>query len=143
MLGEIFLKQQDSLFSSEPCISQAVHIGKNNEAFALLARLLHKSLIKGMSDDDPNLQLVSFLEVCETFKINGVTSDAIQMRLFPFSLKDRAKEWLQFMPHESITTWEELATKFLARFFPPARTTKLRSEINNFGQYDMESLYEA
>lgn len=42
---------------------------------------------------------------------------------------------------ESLGT--DLATMFLARFFHPARTAKLRSEINNFSQYEKESLYEA
>lgn len=65
------------------------------------------------------------------------------MRLFPFSLKDRAREWLQSCPIDSITTWEELATKFLARFYPPVRTARMRAEINNFCQYEGESLYES
>ncbi|GLU08842.1 hypothetical protein SLE2022_257270 [Rubroshorea leprosula] len=37
MLGDKFVKQQDSRFSSEPYISQAVHINKTSGAFALLA----------------------------------------------------------------------------------------------------------
>ncbi|XP_021729834.1 uncharacterized protein LOC110696807 [Chenopodium quinoa] len=37
----------------------------------------------------------SFLEKCDTTKLNGVTDDAIRLRLFPFSLRDRVKEWLR------------------------------------------------
>ncbi|KAE8686724.1 Protein phosphatase 2C 70 [Hibiscus syriacus] len=37
MLGDKFLKQQDSRFSSEPYISQPVHINQTSVAFALLA----------------------------------------------------------------------------------------------------------
>ncbi|CAL0332093.1 unnamed protein product [Lupinus luteus] len=37
MLGDKFLKQQDSRFSSEPYISQVLHIHQTNRAFALLA----------------------------------------------------------------------------------------------------------
>ncbi|KAL5701789.1 protein-serine/threonine phosphatase [Ranunculus cassubicifolius] len=37
MLGDKFLKEQDSRFSSEPYISQVVHIDKKSNAFALLA----------------------------------------------------------------------------------------------------------
>ncbi|KAF8016918.1 hypothetical protein BT93_H2194 [Corymbia citriodora subsp. variegata] len=37
MLGDKFLKQQDGRFSSEPYISQVVHINKANRAFALMA----------------------------------------------------------------------------------------------------------
>ncbi|KAG4992947.1 hypothetical protein JHK86_029774 [Glycine max] len=38
MLGDKFLKQQDSRFSSEPYISQVVHIDQASNAFAILAR---------------------------------------------------------------------------------------------------------
>ncbi|XP_061376541.1 protein phosphatase 2C 70-like [Gastrolobium bilobum] len=37
MLGDKFLKQQDSRFSSEPHISEVVHIGQSSRAFAILA----------------------------------------------------------------------------------------------------------
>ncbi|XP_058077705.1 protein phosphatase 2C 70 isoform X2 [Magnolia sinica] len=37
MLGDKFLKEQDARFSSEPYVSQAVHIPKGSQAFALMA----------------------------------------------------------------------------------------------------------
>ncbi|XP_041011423.1 uncharacterized protein LOC121255209 [Juglans microcarpa x Juglans regia] len=36
-----------------------------------------------------------------------------------------------------------MTEKFLAKFFPPAKTAQLRSEIGQFKQNDFESLYEA
>ena len=44
---------------------------------------------------------------------------------------------------DTITSWQEMAEKFLAKFFPPAKTAQLRSEIGQFKQNDFESLYEA
>ncbi|GJT64341.1 putative ribonuclease H-like domain-containing protein [Tanacetum coccineum] len=43
----------------------------------------------------------------------------------------------------SITTWEDLTTRFLAQFFPPGRTAKLRNDILMFQQHHGESLFEA
>ena len=46
------------------------------------------------------------------------------------------------MPLGSITTWDVLAQKFLTKFFPPAKTARIRTEIATFGQFDGKSLYE-
>ncbi|XP_052290832.1 uncharacterized protein LOC127900267 [Citrus sinensis] len=51
----------------------------------------------GMPNDDPNAYIANFLEICDTFKQNDVSDNAIRLRLFPFSLRDKAKEWLGFI----------------------------------------------
>jgi len=76
-------------------------------------------------------------------KPNGVSTDAIQLRLFPFSLRDKARTWLHSFPLECITIWDELTRAFLAKFFPPSETASLRNQITNFTQKDEEMLYEA
>ena len=73
--------------------------------------------------DDPNIHLAMFLEICDTVKMNDVTEDTIRLRLFPFSLRDKARGWLQSLQPRSITSWQDMAEKFLAKFFPPAKTT--------------------
>ena len=42
----------------------------------------------GSPQEDPDLHFKQFLEVASNFKILGVTDDAYQLRLFPYSLKD-------------------------------------------------------
>ena len=85
--------------------------------------------------ENPNAHILNFLEVCDIMKYNGVTDDAIRLRFFPFSLKEKAKHWLILEPPNSITSWDDLSNKFLARFFPPAKAVKLRIDINSFYQY--------
>lgn len=76
-------------------------------------------------------------------KANGVNPKAIRLRLFPFSLRDRVRAWLQYLPSNYITTWDELKKVFLARYFPPSKIVMLRVQINGFRQKDNESLFEA
>nr|GEX41162.1 reverse transcriptase domain-containing protein [Tanacetum cinerariifolium] len=54
-----------------------------------------------------------------------------------------ARRWLEKEPPCSITTWEDLLSKFINEFFPPSRTTNLRNEISNFQQRFDESFHEA
>ncbi|KAK8957227.1 hypothetical protein KSP39_PZI000978 [Platanthera zijinensis] len=96
----------------------------------------------GLQDEDPNAHISNFLEICDTFKINGVSDDAIRLRLFPFTLRTKAKQWLSSLPRGSITTWAEMTERFLTKYFPPAKTAKLRNDITYFSQLDSETLYD-
>ena len=89
------------------------------------------------------MHLTNFIEVCDTVKYNGVTEEALRLRLFPHSLGDKAKHWLTSQPLDSITSWNDLVQKFLTKFFPPAKIAQLVQEINTFRQFEGENLAEA
>ena len=67
----------------------------------------------GLQGEDPYAHILNFLNVCATFKINGIMDDAIRQRLFPFSVRDKAQLWLASLLNESITTWDQLKQAFL------------------------------
>ncbi|KAL5550770.1 hypothetical protein UlMin_000946 [Ulmus minor] len=110
---------------------------------AIIQMIQNSVQFGGLPNDDPNLHIAHFLEICDTFKHNGVTDDAVRLRLFPFSLNSKAKAWLISLPPGTITTWEGLVRSFLTKYFPPAKSAKMRNDITNFFQHDQESLYEA
>nr|GEU38478.1 hypothetical protein [Tanacetum cinerariifolium] len=68
----------------------------------------------GIRSEDPNQHLKDFLKLVDSLDLDGF-----------------------------ITTWEDLTTRFLVKFFPPGRTTKLRNDIRMFQQHHEESLSEA
>ena len=97
----------------------------------------------GMPTEDPHLHLRLFVEVCDSFKLQGVSEEALRMKLFPYSLRDRARAWLNSLPPDSVTSWTNLAEQFLTKYFPPTKNAKLRNDITSFQQIDEESLHEA
>ncbi|CAL2280276.1 unnamed protein product [Prunus armeniaca] len=96
----------------------------------------------GKSNEDPNIHIKDFYIACGTVHIKGVSQEIVRLRLFPFTLKDKAKSWFTSLPAGSITSWEELAQKFMLKFFPVTKTLLLRKEITNFEQKPQESFHE-
>ncbi|KAL4344759.1 hypothetical protein AHAS_Ahas11G0210500 [Arachis hypogaea] len=97
----------------------------------------------GLPHEDPNQFISDFLQICDTVKTNGVNPEVYRLMLFLFALRDKVKLWLYSQPKESLNTWEKVVTKFLTKFFPPKKLTKLRLEVQTFRQKEGETLYEA
>ncbi|KAK2444779.1 hypothetical protein QL285_015778 [Trifolium repens] len=49
---------------------------------------VQQNQFSGNPTDDPNLHLSIFLQYADTVKANGVSPEAIKLRLFPFSLRN-------------------------------------------------------
>ena len=97
----------------------------------------------GLRSEDPNQHLKDFLKIVDSIDLSFDTRETTRLRLFQFSLHDQASQWLERLPAGSITTWDDLTTLFLAQFFPPGRTSRLRHDILMFQQHHGETLYEA
>nr|GEX70384.1 reverse transcriptase domain-containing protein [Tanacetum cinerariifolium] len=77
--------------------------------------------------------------------INMMTSEqffGLKKTIHMITFVGTARRWLEKEPPHSITTWEDLVSKFINEFFPPSRTTSLRNEISNFEQKFSESFHE-
>jgi hypothetical protein len=59
-------------------------IGRPFEIKTSTIRMVQHSPFTGK--EDPNLYLQVFIQLCQTFNMDGVTQDKMRARLFPFSL---------------------------------------------------------
>ncbi|GJW27055.1 hypothetical protein Tco_0040866 [Tanacetum coccineum] len=91
---------------------------------------LRDNTFSSSDHEDANEHIEKVLEIVDLFHIPNITLSA-------------ESRWLRNKPSDSITTWEDLKTKFLSKYYPPARTAKKMEEINNFQQETDENLYQA
>ncbi|XP_060177734.1 uncharacterized protein LOC132607657 [Lycium barbarum] len=94
-------------------------------------------------NEDPHKHLMQFVDLSEHFQYRDFTDDYVKMVLFPFSLIGDARECLNNLPANCITSWEILSSKFIKKFFSFRKMKELRGIIANFTQKDFESLPQA
>ena len=75
---------------------------------AVTLQMLQNFLFHRLPSENLNVHLTNLIEVCDTIKYNGMTEEALRLRLFPLSLGDKAKHWLTSQPPDSITSWNDL-----------------------------------
>ncbi|GKC40821.1 hypothetical protein Tco_1053205 [Tanacetum coccineum] len=68
----------------------------------------------GLWSEDPNQHLKDFLKLVDSLDLDGENRERTLLRLFQFSLRNQASNWLERLTIRSITTWEDLTTRFLA-----------------------------
>jgi Retrotransposon gag protein len=119
------------------------NVAANNfEMKPVLLNMLSQHMFNGLAHEDLNQHLAIFEELCNTVKINGVESETIKLRAFPFSLGDKVKNWLRSLDTGTIRIWAQMSDIFLSKYFPPSKTSALRAQITNFTQRGGESLSE-
>ena len=97
----------------------------------------------GLENENPYEHIKSFEEACSINLDGKMNADTLYLKLFPFSLQDRARQWLNALPPRSISTWIELQTEFLKKFFSLNMTHALKRQILNYSQKPSESFEQA
>ena len=89
-----------------------------------LLNLVMKEQFSSLSTDDAVAHLNNFVDLCEMQKYKDIDENLIKLKLFPFSLRGRAKEWLLSLPRNSIDSWNNVKmlslenTILLLRLYP-------------------------
>ncbi|CAN6557453.1 unnamed protein product [Malus baccata var. baccata] len=113
--------------------------GKTDE-FELKSSLLHHiPKYHGLSMEDPNKHLKEFEVVCSSMTPVNVDGNILKMKAFPFSLMDKAKDWLYELAPGTVTSWESMKRAYLEKFFPTSRIILLRKKISGIQEEEGES----
>jgi hypothetical protein len=71
-------------------------------------------------------------------KFKNVANDIVNLKLFPFSLRGEAKDWLLLLPNGSINSWDNLRETFIKKYYPAIQILQNRNSILSFKQNDNE-----
>jgi hypothetical protein len=101
--------------------------------------LIKQHMYTGAFEADPNEHLQKFLALCDTIRPPRVSKEVVRMTLFYFTLDALASTWWNNLPNHCFRSWQEMATGFVNKFFPPSRTSKILKDIMNFKQAPFEN----
>ncbi|KAM2187668.1 hypothetical protein ACFX1X_029935 [Malus domestica] len=96
------------------CIQYPMTAQGKTEKFELKSSLLHYiPKYHRLSIEEPNKHLKEFEVVCSSMTPVKVDESILKMKAFPFSLMDKAKDWLYELAPGTVTSWESMKIAFL------------------------------
>ncbi|CAN6711715.1 unnamed protein product [Malus baccata var. baccata] len=126
--------------ASPLCIQYPRAAPEKTDEFELKSSLLHHiPKYHGLPMEDPNKHLKEFEVVCSSMTPINVDWSILKMKAFPFSLMEKAKDWLYELAPGTVTSWESMKRAFLEKFFPTSRVILLRKRISGIQQEEGES----
>ena len=78
----------------------------------LLLEMRILPIFLGKPSEDPYRNVDELSQVCEINQIHNVSAYVMKMKLFPATLRDRAKDWFLKLGKE-FTSWTEMEEEFL------------------------------
>jgi hypothetical protein len=72
-----------------------------------------------------------------------VENNIVKLKLVPFSLRGKAKEWLLSLPTASINCLDDLEEAFIDKYYPPVKILQIKNNILSFRQNDNEHVATA
>ena len=100
-LGEFATPNDDYLCAP---ITQPAVFAENYKIKPNLLNLIQQNQFGGSASEDAGMHLNTFTTLCDMMCMKDVDPNAVKLRLFPFSFRGKAKEWLLALPKGTITS---------------------------------------
>ena len=99
-------------------------------------------IFHGKPFKDPYRHVDELSQVCEINHLQNVPGYTMKIKLFPATLRDRAKDWFLKLGKE-FTSWTEMEEEFLRKYYFVGKTTSVQTAIREFTQGTSETFHEA
>ena len=86
-----------------------------------------KDPFSGLPSEDAAAHLNSFVDLCDMQKKKDVDNDIVKLKLFPFSLRDRAKAWFRLCLKIVLILGISAKMLLSLRIFLPLRSSLLET----------------
>jgi hypothetical protein len=96
--------------SSKPILSDAY------ELRPWLIEMVQTNTFLGIEDEDPYHHLQQFEQTCDYLHIEGMLDETIRWKLFPFTLKGKARQWYDRTKEKMKGDWGILRADFCMDF---------------------------
>ncbi|WP_193450506.1 retrotransposon gag family protein, partial [Streptomyces plicatus] len=133
---------RDYMYPTRTTQPSCITLPTSNATFELKSGLIQMlPVFRGMDQENPYQHVREFEDICGTMKYNQLSEESLKLRLFPFSLKEKAKAWLYALQAGSITSWGALVETFYKKFYSKQKTASIRQALNSFHQLEGETMY--
>jgi hypothetical protein len=124
-----FANAPNTQFIASPITSPKIKVD-SFEAGPRLLNLIAKDQFGGSASEDASMHLHDFCEICDMQNFEHVENGIVKLKLFPFFLRGKAKDWFLSLPNGSINSWDNLREAFIKKYYPLVKICK--TEITSF-----------
>jgi hypothetical protein len=78
------------------------------------------------------MHLHDFCKICDMQKTKNVENNIVKLKLFPFALRGKAKDWLLSLPNGSINSWDNHREAFIKKYYHSIKKIQNRNIIFYF-----------
>jgi hypothetical protein len=110
-----FTNAPNAQFIASPITSPEIKTD-SFEVSPVLLNLIAKDQFGGGASEHASMHLHNFCEICDMQKFKNVKNDIVKRKLFPFSLRGKAKNWLLSLPNGSINSWNNLREACIKKY---------------------------
>jgi hypothetical protein len=93
---------------------------------------MQENTFSGEDHEDPSVRLTRVNYICEVVGPKNFSKYFVLLKLFRWSLKDKAFKWLQALTRNTIASRKDCITEFMNRFNHFYKTMQVKGDIQNF-----------